>query len=127
MHRPSAVCCLVGLNGAYDLLCAACIILLPDGCGLLADLHPGCFKVNRKDVNRMLAYWLLTYGAVRACVPVGGDVVRFLGAVSYFVEAGAFAWEDLVHGSTVRWKAVWVCLSSALLGGLLLNELAIFS
>lgn len=122
---------LVGLNGLYDMLCALCILLWSNDCGilgLLSEAHRAMFRESlAKDQgrDRMMAYWLLTYGLVRACVPlepVSGRGVRFLASVSYFVEAGAFAWEDLVYGTTVRWKAVWVCLTSIVLGGLVLNE-----
>lgn len=125
---------IVAANGVYDVMCAVGILFLPNTIffSKLAQLHPTMFAEaadqNHPILRRALAYWLITYGAVRIAIFVRCDAVDYLGAVSYFVEAAAFAFEDVVHNTTVRQKVAWVSWSSVLLGiWVLLRPLELYS
>lgn len=103
------------LNGGYDVACAISILFLYDFSPVfsaLAHLHLSIFNKEKQPLlaHRLLAYWILTYGAVRL-VP-GQDVVVM---VSYGVEAAAYAYEALVVGDTVPWRVAVVVLLSVLL------------
>jgi hypothetical protein len=113
---------IVAANGMYDIMCAIGIIFLPNTFILasLSQLHPTMFietaDQNHPILRRVLAYWLITYGVVRIAVFVHNDVVDYLIAMTYFVEAAAYAFEDVFHQTTVRYKVAWVSWSSVVLG-----------
>jgi hypothetical protein len=112
----------VGGNGLYNIMCAIGILFLPKTLlfSRLAQLHPTMFTSLSDQTNpvvrRVLAYWLLTYGFTRLAVVRHCDNVDCLVGMTYFLEAAAFGLEDVVHHTTSRFKAVWVCNSSILLG-----------
>ena len=85
--------------------------------------------------KRILAYWILSHGLVRLlsglCLllpGVGGNskgsaaemYLFFAVSSTYFVEAVAFALEDMLFLSTVRSKSTWVYGTSLVLGVLAL-------
>jgi hypothetical protein len=115
-------------NGIYDVVCALSILFLPNTWIFrnLAQLHPTIFSAVTDQINpilrRTLAYWLITYGIVRVAVVRCDDVIDYLIASTYFLEAAAFTFEHVVHGTTQRNKVVWVACSSILLGTCILMD-----
>ncbi len=113
---------IVCINGLYDIMCAVGILFLPNTVGFtgLAKLHPTMFRdpaiQDHPIVRRLLAYWLITYGCVRMAVFNHDMAVDFLAASTYFIEAWAYAYEDLAYETTIRAKVAWVSWSSVVLG-----------
>ena len=111
---------LVGLNGIYDLLCSASLLFLgerPLFCHL-ARLHTHMFEGQADQQNplvqRLLAYWIATYGFVRLVAGIThSDLADQMAAVTYIIEGGAYALESAVHRSTVESKSMWVSWSCA--------------
>lgn len=116
---------IIFLNGIYDLLCAASHLLNQNNA--LTKLHGDLLLLSREDPaekelqQRMLAYWILTYGLVRlaAAAPLL-DTWECVVASNYFVEAFAYAMEGFVHGTVDGKKAAFVCVTSAGLGAAVL-------
>jgi Erg28 like protein len=113
---------LIVANGVYDILCAVGILFLPNTpvfC-TLARLHPTMFKHKQEQNNavlcRFLAYWLLTYGAVRIATSLDDVMIDYLAAITYFIEAAAFEYENVVFHNTQRSKVTWVTCSCMFLG-----------
>jgi hypothetical protein len=48
------------INGIYDLLCAIAILFFPNT--IIGNIHPSIFNKDCQLKNRILAYWLITYG-----------------------------------------------------------------
>jgi hypothetical protein len=103
-------------------MCAVGILFLPNTIGFsgLAKLHPTMFSdptdQHHPIVCRLLAYWLTTYGFVRIAVFKHDTTVDFLVASTYFIEAWAYSYEDVMYGTTIRSKVAWVSWSSVVLG-----------
>ena len=99
------------INGIYDILCALCIlqtIQLP----FFSSIHLSMFDkyiTPNHIFERFLAYWIFTNGVIR----VSGD--NMLVAYSYYGEA-AFFFNEYIHYSVYSEKALFVILSSMLLG-----------
>ena len=97
------------INGVYDVLCALCILLLPETCPL-SKLHLDVFAEeqhrNHPIVRRLMAFWVMTYGLVRLVAGVEGTYV-LAASVTYFMEALYFAHEGW-HRTTVWWKSAVV-------------------
>jgi len=90
--------CLI-VNGLYDILCAICILYFP--ARALGRLHLSCFPSNGRfrSFERMLAYWIMTYGLVRAISGLHSSRVGDLLAItSYFMEAWGYFNESEVVG-----------------------------
>lgn len=105
MHWLSMI---IFINGVYDLVCAALILWGP--ATFAPHLH-----VFRQDpvpllAQRLLAYWILTYGAIR--VLGAPDSAVF---VTYMAEAVCFLYEELVARDTKSWRVLWIGLVSAVL------------
>ena len=107
-------------NGAYDIACACSILWMP---GLLSDLHASMFQdeahVHNPVIRRLMAYWVLTYGVVRAAAGFQRELY-VVGALTYFIEAFCFQYESRIGGTVVRSKATVVSVVSFLMGGFLL-------
>jgi hypothetical protein len=117
---------LVAVNGVYDIMCAIGILFLPNMCifSTLARLHSGIFTATVDPTHpllqRVLAYWILTYGITRMAIIMHVNAIDYLVATTYFLEAAAFVWEDAVHATTQRRKVLWVSCSSTILGSCVL-------
>jgi hypothetical protein len=108
---------IVFLNGIYDIICGLNILFSPDT--MLAQLHPTVFKQQyhtNSFVRRLLAYWVITYGMIRTTIVHDNLIIRQQTALTYFIEAYAFAFESIVHESTIRYKALWIVTISSVLG-----------
>jgi len=112
-------------NGVYDIVCACSILWLHEvhGLGILSDLHATMFQdeahVHHPVIRRLMAYWVLTYGVVRACAGFQRELYM-VGALTYFIEAVCFEYESLVGGTVIRYKATIVSVVSLLMGGFIL-------
>ena len=103
------------LNGIYDVLCAAGILWFSDVpvFSTLSKLHTDMFeKEEHRDnpvIRRMMAYWLITYGMVRIAAGLSGTShLYIIAAMTYFVEAGCFEYENRVGGTMIPYKVAFV-------------------
>lgn len=112
---------IVTANGIYDIVSAASILFFPQLHCLhwLANLHIHMFKLEQDMQNpalqRVLAYWIFTYGCTRLAISARNPTADCLVMASYFTEAAAYVAEDMVHARVHRWKAAWVGASSCVL------------
>jgi hypothetical protein len=118
------------VNGIYDLLCAVAILFYPNT--IIGNIHPSVFNPDarmRKYAqsscagqlnNRILAYWLITYGSIRCFILHENKTINLLIALSYFIEAFAYGYEYIYYNTTIKYKVVWISLSSLTIGSLLL-------
>jgi hypothetical protein len=74
--------------------------------------------INNPIFRRLLAYWLLTYGAVRVAAGMynNNNEMNMIGAYTYFIEALCFQYENVIGKGMVRWKAIFVSVASSALG-----------
>jgi hypothetical protein len=78
--------------------------------------HPTMFIIPIDPITqRILAYWVMTYGAIRISAIMHSDAVDGLVRMTYVFEAIVFAFEYVVHGTTHLYKTVWVVVSCILL------------
>lgn len=109
----------VFMNGVYDILCAFGILFQPNILvfSKFAKLHPTMFSDEAYQkhpiLRRILAYWILTYGLIRIAIIRHDIAIDVLVATTYLLEASAFAFEDIAHSTTQRYKVAWVSLTSA--------------
>ena len=129
----------VFVNGIYDLLCAVAILFYPNT--IIGNIHPSIFnschhlRALQPDArmhkyaqsscagqlnNRLLAYWLITYGSIRCFILHENKTINLLIALSYFIEAFAYGYEYIYYKTTIKYKVVWISLSSLIIGSLLL-------
>ena len=127
---------IVALNGIYDILCSFSILLLSCCCwkipisSHLSMLHLNMFEKEEHRSNpviqRILAYWILTYGIVRLAAGICKDMdsnnnnnisVCILAAITYFIEAFCFLCEILLLERTmIIPKVIFVSTFSIILG-----------
>jgi hypothetical protein len=104
MIRSSTLVC---ANGIYDIVCAFSILFASNSG--IAQLHTSVFSLPFDPLaRRMLAYWLITYGAIRIAAVSHNRAVRFLVIMTYLLEAAVFATEHVVHDTTHWHKAAFV-------------------
>jgi len=105
------------VNGVYDVACAFCILRVPEA--PLARLHLGVFKRRATlAANRLLAYWVCTYGVDRIVAGVSSTAATdAIAALSYLVESAAYGYEARDAAHVHRAKAGFVCLTSLALAG----------
>lgn len=102
------------INGLYDICCSFGMLFFPN----VPSLHSNMF-INNKDpvVRRILAYWLMTYGMVRIAAGLyGGPVINIAAALTYFIEAFCFEYENTVGKTTIPSKVRFVSVFSLILG-----------
>jgi hypothetical protein len=111
---------LIFVNGIYDLLCAVAILLFPNT--LIGKLHLSIFNKNiHCHVNiRLLAYWIITYGYIRLFILQQSKCINILVALTYFIEAIAYVYEDIYYNTTIKYKTAFISISSLIIGSLLL-------
>jgi hypothetical protein len=125
-------------NGVYDILCAICILLkgfgaVPAPFTILSELHPTMFakdeNINNEVVNRLLAYWLFTYGFARLIAGIKIDVSSdIIAAITYFLEGGCFEYESRIGKTMLQDKVTFVSIFCVALGiFVLLRPLGVFS
>lgn len=100
------------LNGIYDMACAATHLLGHRGNSwLLSRLHADMLEPEIQQ--RMLAYWIFTYGIVRlAAFSSALQSWECMVSCSYSAEAAAYALEGFYFGTVDKKKAAWVSLTS---------------
>jgi Erg28 like protein len=115
----AAVSILLVSNGIYDIACAASIVWAKDKTNLFARLHLSMFRDGDEKSSplfqRMLAYWILTYGLMRiaaALMPL--PCMLGLGIVSYCVEAGCFL-HELSLDNSVQGRPTYFVTATCLL------------
>lgn len=107
---------LVFLNGIYDLLCALFILLFPNT--IIGKIHSSIFK-NQIN-NRLLAYWIVTYGFTRLFILQQNKTIDLIIAITYFCEAFAYGYEYIYYNTTIKYKTTFVSISSLIIGSLIL-------
>jgi hypothetical protein len=113
---------IIFINGIYDIICGLSILLLPNTY-YIANIHPLVFNKeysNNPLLKRLLAYWILTYGFIRVSIIFPSIIIKILIALSYFIEAYAFAYEYILFKTTLYYKTLWIVSSASLLGFLCL-------
>lgn len=110
---------LLVLNGTYDLLCASSILWIPK-CEL-SQLHPNMFISTSPMIQRLLAYWIFTYGLVRLAAGWNPSFQK-LAAATYFLEAFVLEYECQVGKTMHPDKVRMVSLFSMMLGCLVLRN-----
>ncbi len=107
-----AIGVVLAINGLYDALCAASIlggVRAPHTGMLASEEHSG-----HPLVRRLLAYWLLTYGAARFAAGLhreNADLIQ-LAALTYLIEGLCFGYELCGARTLVPWKGAFVALTS---------------
>ena len=101
---------LICINGLYDIVCSVCILYFPYT--HLGKLHISCFRHGRVcgAFNRALAYWIFTYGAVRAASGFRTSKLGYiLSCITYAIEATAYFNETEIVKSCqkVKGRFVW--------------------
>ena len=103
---------IVRVNGIYNICCALSILRFVN-IQILGSIHLDVFRDHNSAYNprfeRFLAYWIFTYGAIR----LSGNTA--LIPFSYYVEAGAFAFE-IAYGSVYRSRAAFIVATSLAIG-----------
>jgi RsiW-degrading membrane proteinase PrsW (M82 family) len=101
------------LNGIYDIICFLCILFNLQN--KIHFLHPNIFLNNHdKKFNRLLAFWIFTYGIVRLFAAFNSQLIIF-ASITYFIEAFYFLYE-LYLNETHKEKAIFVIIFSFILG-----------
>ena len=110
-------------NGIYDLACAAGILWFENlpVFNTLSKLHPTMFAddINSENpvIKRLLSYWLITYGMVRTIAGFHrNNALDIAAAMTYFIEAFCFEYENRVGGTMDPSKVAFVSIVSALMG-----------
>ena len=111
------------LNGIYDILCSAGILWFSNipGFSELSKLHTGMFskESDRENpvIRRLLAYWLMTYGMVRLAASLSQTRPLYIvAAMTYFIEAGCFEYENRVGETLISTKVAFVSILSIVFG-----------
>jgi len=108
---------LIFINGIYDLVCAIIILKVIPPIPVLSELHRSILrKMYQKNpiLERFFAYWIFTYGCIRLSNHYP------LIAASYWIEA-AFIFNEYWNRTVEFEKALFIIISSSLLGGLALG------
>jgi len=115
------------LNGIYDILCSVGIVWFSNipVFSELSELHTGMFskESDRENpvIRRLLAYWLMTYGMVRLAASLSQTRPLYIvAAMTYFIEAGCFEYENRVGETLISYKATFVSILSIVFGVLVL-------
>jgi hypothetical protein len=115
------------LNGVYDILCSVGILWLSDMpvFSVLSKLHIEMFAKKEHNENpvirRLLSYWLMTYGMVRIAAGLSRTPhLYIIAAMTYFVEAGCFEYENRVGRTMIPSKVAFVSGLSVVFGLLVL-------
>ena len=106
-------------NGLYDLACAAAILWSHNT--TLSKLHPKMFSKRKHYENpvikRLMAYWLITYGMVRLVAGFSSNsVLHLVAAMTYFIEAFCFEYENQIGRTMVTSKVTFVSTVSVVMG-----------
>jgi len=111
------------INGVYDIGCCLGILFFRDipGFSQLSQLHNTMFSEKENSENpvirRLLAYWLMTYGMVRIAAGVQPEfVIDIAAAMTYFIEAFCFEFENRVGKTLIPSKVTFVSVFSFILG-----------
>jgi hypothetical protein len=107
------------LNGIYDIICVCSILFqnqIPE-LQFFADLHPKMFK-EKSDLpvlQRILAYWIFTYGIVRLYAGFYPECYS-IAAYTYFIEAFCIFYE-YKEGKTIDfYTSIFVSIFSLGIG-----------
>lgn len=103
------------LNGIYDLFCSFSILFLSNP---LSFIHINMFhhSIHSPIINRLLAYWILTYGSIRL---ISGfypsNITYFISANTYFIEAFCYEYELFINNLMFKYKIRFVSISSIII------------
>lgn len=109
----------VFLNSIYDIFCAIAILLFSNT--LIGKIHLFIFNKNihYQVNNRLLAYWILTYGCIRLFILQENNTTNILIAITYFIEAFAYIYEYRYFNTTMKYKVAFISVTSFIIGLLL--------
>ena len=67
-------------------------------------------------INRLLAYWILTYGSIRLISGIyPSNITYFISANTYLIEAFSYEYELFINNSMIKNKIRFVSISSLFL------------
>ena len=115
------------LNGAYDTLCAAVLLLSsPDAAALRARVpHLAIFRDPQTAANHLLqtyiAFWVATYAPLRLVAALfPARPFYIVAAYSYFIEAACYLYLTCLLPDTLHApRTAFVVVCSAAIGALL--------
>ena len=116
------------INGVYDLVCAASILWLHEipFFSTFSKLHPKMFIEQHSDhhvIQRLLSYWIITYGMVRIMAGFHRDNALYMvAALTYFIEAFCFEYESRVFNTMVSSKVMFVSMTSIIIGIFIIRD-----
>ena len=111
------------INGIYDIFCAFSILWFSNipVLNFFSSLHLNMFKNYKyKDelaINRILAYWILTYGIVRFIAGINNNqTLQFIAALTYIIEALCLKYECIINTTMNCYNINFVSILSLTLG-----------
>lgn len=109
-------------NGIYDVICSMCILWRNQTHSIISTLHTGMFRDEcNEKTERILAYWVFTYGMVRIIAGIQPSRTAYImAATTYFSEAVCLEYESYI-GEMHKGKVRFVSVVSMGLGLFLLN------
>lgn len=103
---------IVLFNGIYDIICAISMLnILP--IPFFDKLHISMFKEHNQKLQRMFAYWILTYGIIR--VILYNNWSNGLVSITYFLEALCI-YNEYMCNQLVYDKSMFVIIMSIFFG-----------
>ena len=112
---PNFINSILILNGIYDLFCSFSILFLSNP---FSTLHLNMFNssFHIPIINRLLAYWILTYGSIRLISGIyPSNITYFISANTYLIEAFCYEYELFINNSMIKNKIRFVSISSLFL------------
>jgi hypothetical protein len=120
------------INGFYDILCAFSILWFSNIpiLNFFSSLHISMFQEYKyKDelaINRIMAYWILTYGIVRLIAGINNNLsLQYLAAITYFIEALCLKNECIVNKSLNCDQINFVSILSLIIGLLIIYQIVV--
>ena len=110
------------INGAYDILCALCILQIID-ISILNNLHISMYinKLNDQE-KRFLSYWIFTYGSVRLFngFNLNNELSNYLVTSTYIFESIIVLVESKIYNKIHKLDALFPSGTSMILAILII-------
>lgn len=107
---------IIFINGIYDIICALSILYFNNN--YFSNFHIDIFKDEYKKnnvMNRILAYWILTYGIIRIFAIFNNYYLNILIIISYLIEIFGFVNEEFFYKTTITYKVSFISFFSLII------------
>jgi hypothetical protein len=107
---------IIFINGIYDIICALSILYFNNN--YFSNFHIDIFKDEYKKnnvMNRILAYWILTYGIIRIFAIFNNYYLNILIIISYLIEILGFVNEEFFYKTTITYKVSFISFLSLII------------